>query len=390
MSAVSATAETIQPVQTSPAQQSGGCPVDHAALSQRKVARPAKPAAAIERDEKGVWHIHRFDLARLVLRGTQTKQAGFGAEFADLNVLKKRPVLFAEGKVHFEQRKQTARFFTPATVSKQYKQFMETQVDGLIADLKKRGTINLADMSLTMAIQTVARVLGLNHSRFNGLGQRLDAFFSGTFERPKTLAQKLQLLWKTRALLWFFLIDVKPAITAHKRHPQDDLISYLIEQDYNDSEILTEAVTFGAAGMATTREFITMAAWHFLENPELRARYVKAEETERLAILHEILRVEPIVGHLYRRVTSEMTIEFEGQSYIIPEDALIDLDIYAANTEPAMVGESPDAVCPEREIQDELPMLMSFGDGHHRCPGAYIAIQETDCRRRQRRATQSV
>ena len=21
---------------------------------------------------------------------------------------------------------------------------------------------------------------------------------------------------------------------------------------------------------------------------------------------------------------------------------------------------------------------MSFGDGHHRCPGAYIAIQETD------------
>lgn len=88
MSAVSATAETIQPVQTSPAQQSGGCPVDHAALSQRKVARLAKPAAAIERDEKGVWHIHRFDLARLVLRGTQTKQAGFGAEFADLNVLK--------------------------------------------------------------------------------------------------------------------------------------------------------------------------------------------------------------------------------------------------------------------------------------------------------------
>lgn len=21
---------------------------------------------------------------------------------------------------------------------------------------------------------------------------------------------------------------------------------------------------------------------------------------------------------------------------------------------------------------------MSFGDGHHRCPGAYVAIQETD------------
>jgi cytochrome P450 len=24
------------------------------------------------------------------------------------------------------------------------------------------------------------------------------------------------------------------------------------------------------------------------------------------------------------------------------------------------------------------PSVMSFGDGHHRCPGSYIAIQETD------------
>jgi cytochrome P450 len=23
-------------------------------------------------------------------------------------------------------------------------------------------------------------------------------------------------------------------------------------------------------------------------------------------------------------------------------------------------------------------VLMGFGDGHHRCPGSYIAIQETD------------
>jgi cytochrome P450 len=23
-------------------------------------------------------------------------------------------------------------------------------------------------------------------------------------------------------------------------------------------------------------------------------------------------------------------------------------------------------------------MIMSFGDGHHRCPGSYLAIQETD------------
>jgi len=132
--------------------------------------------------------------------------------------------------------------------------------------------------------------------------------------------------------------------------------------------------------MATTREFISMAAWHFLENPDLRLHYLKAEEPERLAILHEILRVEPVVGHVLRTATDELTLTSEGQNYVIPKGAVIDFDIYSANTETTMVGEEPHAVCAGREIHgDQVSgMLMSFGDGHHRCPGAYIAIQETD------------
>jgi len=40
------------------------------------------------------------------------------------------------------------------------------------------------------------------------------------------------------------------------------------------------------------------------------------------------------------------------------------------------------AVCPARPLtstQGKVPEpVMSFGDGYHRCPGAYIAIQESD------------
>ena len=25
-----------------------------------------------------------------------------------------------------------------------------------------------------------------------------------------------------------------------------------------------------------------------------------------------------------------------------------------------------------------MPSILGFGDGHHRCPGAYVALQETD------------
>jgi cytochrome P450 len=59
---------------------------------------------------------------------------------------------------------------------------------------------------------------------------------------------------------------------------------------------------------------------------------------------------------------------------------LIDLHIYAANADEYVVGEQPLALCPGRVLRAERVSLavMGFGDGHHRCPGAYIAMQETD------------
>ena len=63
-------------------------------------------------------------------------------------------------------------------------------------------------------------------------------------------------------------------------------------------------VTFGAAGMITTREFINVAAWHLFQDEALRARYLEADEPERFAVLHELLRLEPVVGNLKRRTTA--------------------------------------------------------------------------------------
>jgi cytochrome P450 len=173
---------------------------------------------------------------------------------------------------------------------------------------------------------------------------------------------------------------VRPAIAARRITPQEDVISHLLAQNYNDREILTECVTYGAAGMVTTREFISVAAWHLLDHPELRARYLAAPEAERVAILHEMLRLEPVVGHLYRRATDAIPLQSNGAEVVIPQGALIDLHIESANLDERVVGEDPTAVCPMRPLHGERigAMLMSFGDGAHRCPGAYLAIQETD------------
>jgi cytochrome P450 len=364
-----------------PSTSATGCPIDHSQLSARKVDRPPVPTLPLECDDHGVWHIHRFDLVRKVLRSTQTRQGGFGVEYTNTAVMAKIPVLYAEGTTHTEQRKSTARFFTPTTVSTRYRQFIDAQVDHLIADFKAKRRADLSEISLALAVQTAARIVGLNRSLFNGMDQRLDSFFTMQM-RPASDSpwQKLAILLNIRVMLAFFLVDVRPSIAEHRKHPQDDLISHLLNQGYNDREILTEVVTYAAAGMVTTREFISMAAWHFLEHPDLRNRYVNAPEEERQEILHEILRVEPIVGSIQRYATEPIALDYDGQQVQIPQGAKIDLDIYASNTEHTVVGDAADRVCPGREIQgDQIPsMLMSFGDGAHRCPGAYVAIQETD------------
>ena len=94
--------------------------------------------------------------------------------------------------------------------------------------------------------------------------------------------------------------------------------------------------------MVTTREFICVAAWHMLEHPELRARYLAGGEEERYAILHEILRLEPVAGHLHRRATADLALEHNGTTYTIPAGALINLHINATNTDMDVVGEQPE------------------------------------------------
>jgi cytochrome P450 len=365
------------------------CPIDHTAWSKQKAVRPteAHPVPLI-RDAQGVWQVYGFAEARAILRGSNTKQAGFNAEqMGQIPGVHNQPILYLEGKIHQQQRKQTARFFTPKAVDSDYRHMMEKLADELVNNVKRRKHSDISQLSLVMAVQVAAQVVGVTNSRLPGMGKRLDAFFTQKPASPGLLSllrwkplATLGELYRQRHMLTFFWLDVLPAIHVRKRQPQEDVISHLLAQNYSSTEILTECVTYAAAGMVTTREFICIAAWHFLEHPELRARYLAAPEEERLEILHETLRLEPIVGNLYRRVTTDLIIESEGKDVTIPAGDLVNIHIDATNTDLTVLAKDALVLCPGRELQgDRIPsMMMSFGDGHHRCPGSSLAIQETD------------
>ncbi|TDE84891.1 cytochrome P450 [Deinococcus sp. S9] len=356
------------------------CPYHPAGQSlTRRPTAGARPSAAIEVDGNGIYRIHAFQAARDILRSNSVRQAGFMSESArGVRGLGNPPVLFEEGEKHHEMRRSTARYFTPTQVA-EYQPMIAALADDLIAALIRRGEMNLDDLSLRLAVNVAARVVGLTSSRVPGLERRVISFVEsgGDSEPSSTQPRKsrLESLRQQAKMALFYFLDVKPAIAARRQQRQDDLISHLLDREYNDLEILTECLTYGTAGMVTTREFISVAAWHLLRNPGLRAEYVHGTEPERHAILHEILRLEPVVTMLYRRAEGELTVA--GQT--IPAGSLLALHLQEANTDPAVAGADAEQLCPGRTLpRGVAPQVLAFGDGHHRCPGAFLAIKESD------------
>jgi cytochrome P450 len=352
------------------------CP-HHAGIDERKSAAAAlADESRTKKLANGGLKVESFALTRKILRSGGTQQAGFMADLVIAATAKgNTPVLYQQGEVHMKQRTASARFFAPRIVETRYRGLMNEISDGLIERLKTKGRADLSQLGLEMAMAVAAEIVGLTDSSLIGMAGRLNSFFTrGAKAKSNPTIQKLIQSFNNLSLLSFFWFDVKPAIKSRKKERKEDVISHLIDQNYTDAEILTECMTYGAAGMVTTREFIVMATWHLMERDELRKHFVATDEAGRIAILEEVLRLEPVVGALYRRASEDLTFEIDGETTHITAGTMVEMDIRAINADPTTAGECPYRLMPDREA---AKASMSFGDGNHRCPGSAIAMQET-------------
>ncbi|MGI8305472.1 cytochrome P450 [Saccharopolyspora hattusasensis] len=365
-----------------PAVERTGPPMSTDGTNARKIDRgEPETGCPVSRGSDGVWTIRSYAAARTALRSTDTVQAGLGVESLEKMPGKiRRPVLYRDGPEHREHRRQTAKYFTPRRVDESYRALMERISDAQLEKLRGAGQAQLSELSFNLAIDVACAVIGLTESR-PGLKQRLERFFPEEFGKPGfTSLHGLYWVWR-QATNWsgIYFGDVRPAVRARRKQRRDDLISHLLDEGCSSAEILGECITFAAAGMVTTREFVSVAAWHLFTDEALLDRYRAAEEPERLAILHELLRLEPVVGHLKRRTTAPVELPTDDEETVtVPAGEVIDIQVSATNTDPQAVGDQPLAVCPARSLNDASAPGLSFGDGAHKCPGANIAILETD------------
>lgn len=357
-------------------ESAAACPVKLGIDAARDDRKSAAIAAANVQAADGAIVTGNFAFAREILRNAIFLQAGAGAEHVNTSEPDKVPLFFLDGDVHKKRRGQLARFFTPKAINERHRKVMEATTAELMAQLRAAGRMRLDLMSMQLACDVAAEIVGLTNSDRKALADRLRLTFLSIGGNAHSVLGRLQKrvvsVYKT---LSFYLHDVRPAIRERRKARRDDVISYLIDEGFTDKQILIECMTYATAGVLTTREYIVMVAWHLFERDDLRALFLNGGDDVQFAILDEILRLEPVAALLHRKASTDLTGP-NGETVNAGE--LHAVDMRAANTDAAATGPCPFALDPERSKRQRMPSnWMSFGDGPHRCPGSQVALHET-------------
>jgi cytochrome P450 len=256
------------------------------------------------RPEPGSRLVASFSGLRAILRNETLHQSGVQDSVMNADDPMTASIFWLDGQAHRSRRAAIISFFTPKAIATRHLPIMRRAADELVGRLHRSGRGRLDKISFALAVAVTSEIVGLPDSRLPGMNTRIELFGRGPALASRGGAWKLLATAVTGLLVMLiYLLDVRPAIAARRRQRREDVISRLLDEGRSDKEVLVECLTFGLAGMTTSREFMVVAAWHLFDNEPLRQRFMRGDDAEKMAILMEILRLEPVAGMIYRRAS---------------------------------------------------------------------------------------
>jgi cytochrome P450 family 135 len=306
-------------------------------------------------------------------------------------------VLILTGPEHIRQRK----LLLPPFHGERMREYEDVMVQATRRDMGSW------ELGRAMSLQRHTRLITLEvilHAVFGVESERMGPLrtaITDLFEPPQVLAV-LRALTSRRAgrpvgAIGRALDHLDALIyqeIARRRSERDvelrgDILSLLLgarDEDgaaMTDSELRDELVTLLLAGHETTATSVAWAVERLVRHPDKLGRLlaeIDADDGDEYltAVVHETLRVRPVVPIVLRILTRELDIG----GYTLPAGTRVVPSIYLTNRSPR-VYEHPYEFRPERFLGDEGPTRainsfswIPFGGGIRRCIGASFALLE--------------
>jgi cytochrome P450 len=312
--------------------------------------------------------VSRFDDVQAGLTDWQTFSSARGDILEVIQADNQIPpgtLIWEDPPVHDIHRRLLARVFTPrrvATLEPQIRTFCRRALDPVIGtdrfDL-------IETVGAQMPMRVIGMLLGIPEADQEAFRDSTDAVLSTEHGRKMRADVSETLGYQA----------FRDYIQWRKQHPSDDLMTELMNAEFDDEnatrrtltddEVLTYCTVIAGAGNETTGRLIGWFGSLLARHPDQR-RELASDPSLIPNAIEEILRFEPTGPFTARHVTQD--IDLHDQT--VPAGSAILFLQGAANRDPRRFTD------PDRFDIHRLNQQLTFGVGPHYCLGAALARLE--------------
>jgi len=275
-------------------------------------------------------------------------------------------LIFEDPPIHAMHRGLLSRVFTPRKMNAlepKLREFCAQALDPLVG---AGGLDFVADLGAQMPMRTIGMLLGIPEADQAAVRDHVDNDLRTEAGQPMQISQERFVSGEifTEYIEW------------RASHPSDDLMTELLEAEFEDDtgttrrltrdEVLTLVNVVAGAGNETTTRLIGWTGKVLAEHPDQRRELVEDRSLVPNAI-EELLRFETPAPHMARYVTRD--VEYHGQ--VVPEGAIMLMLVGSANRDDRRFADGD-----RFDIHREIGQHLTFGYGIHFCLGAALARLE--------------